>query len=525
MAPERFYGQYSVSSDLYAVGVLLFELLVGYRPFSGMPMEMMSAHLNHPVNLPATMPTVLQTVILTALQKLPARRFQTATDMLSAVQTAAATVKDDREWTGTRLLRPPAGQPARLCQYVQQETLQARVQQLVTVAAGSFPQTALKGLAVTNAVEASQPVEDGTDQVYQVHKKHINCRSYGGRLLAASRDVSVAANAFAMNGLAMNGLVGNGLAGNGRSLFSSVWLPQAVKELLVRPQGCFVISQRSIYRVPIELFQTGSALPSRQRLQHASSGTPLGQGMPKLIAEFSSDFFVAIEAKGRWMATAVLEPDRVTSLLSIWNLLRLHDTSRLQLLQPVSRKGEMVMAARLTAHLFHLAMADSRYVVAFSHVLDKSTQSYITGVLLEVFTRRGNPVSAFSLPVPLQQLLASPTPYRMMALEPGHPHSVLLINLKPLRLVRVGVDIVPLLLASASWGYVLMAADGHIVVLNQYGQTIGRMIGPANPTAIAVLEPHGLLIATWAEGQGVLVTIDLRQIGVELGGRRLKAKG
>ncbi|MDX2097382.1 MAG: serine/threonine-protein kinase, partial [Leptolyngbyaceae cyanobacterium bins.59] len=28
MAPERFYGQYSPASDLYAVGVMLFELLV-----------------------------------------------------------------------------------------------------------------------------------------------------------------------------------------------------------------------------------------------------------------------------------------------------------------------------------------------------------------------------------------------------------------------------------------------------------------------------------------------------------------
>jgi serine/threonine-protein kinase len=103
-------------------------------------------------------------------------------------------------------------------------------------------------------------------------------------------------------------------------------------------------------------------------------------------------------------------------------------------------------------------------------------------------------------------------PYRMIALEPGQPHSVLLIDLKPLKLLRVGVDIVPILIASASWGDILMAADGNIVVLDRYGLVVGRMVGPANPTAIAVLEPHGLLIATWAEGQGTLVTIDLKQV-------------
>ena len=37
MAPERFYGKFSIASDLYAVGILLYELMVGDRPFSGLP--------------------------------------------------------------------------------------------------------------------------------------------------------------------------------------------------------------------------------------------------------------------------------------------------------------------------------------------------------------------------------------------------------------------------------------------------------------------------------------------------------
>ncbi|MEP0979758.1 protein kinase [Leptolyngbya sp. FACHB-17] len=61
MAPERFYGQYSHSTDLYAVGILLFELLTGYRPFSGLHTEIIAAHLNQPVRIPAHIPTSLQT--------------------------------------------------------------------------------------------------------------------------------------------------------------------------------------------------------------------------------------------------------------------------------------------------------------------------------------------------------------------------------------------------------------------------------------------------------------------------------
>lgn len=89
MAPERFYGQYSPASDIYAVGVLLFELVVNHRPFSGLPGELMLAHLNQPINVPNTVPFLVRSTILTALQKLPARRFASAAEMLKSVQLAA----------------------------------------------------------------------------------------------------------------------------------------------------------------------------------------------------------------------------------------------------------------------------------------------------------------------------------------------------------------------------------------------------------------------------------------------------
>jgi serine/threonine-protein kinase len=186
MAPERFYGQYSITSDLYAVGVLLFELLVGYRPFSGVPIEMMSAHLNRPVSIPETVPATLQTVILTALQKLPARRFQSATEMLKAVQTAAASVDFDRTWADTRLLQASGVQPVSECHYVQQEILQARVQQLVTVAGEASSQGDLNGTAIAKTV-VSSPFDATADRVYQIHKNDISCRIYAGRLLAGRR--------------------------------------------------------------------------------------------------------------------------------------------------------------------------------------------------------------------------------------------------------------------------------------------------------------------------------------------------
>ena len=93
MAPERFYGKYSPASDLYAVGVMVFELAVGYRPFSGLPGELMSAHINQAVDIPNKVSYLLRSVISTAMQKLPARRFSSATEMLKSVQLATEVEK------------------------------------------------------------------------------------------------------------------------------------------------------------------------------------------------------------------------------------------------------------------------------------------------------------------------------------------------------------------------------------------------------------------------------------------------
>ncbi|WP_299492724.1 serine/threonine-protein kinase [Acaryochloris sp. IP29b_bin.137] len=89
MAPERFYGQYSYASDVYAVGVILFELVVGRRPFNGLPGELMTAHLSQSAPIPKAVPFLIRSILKQALQKLPQKRFKSAKAMLEAVELAA----------------------------------------------------------------------------------------------------------------------------------------------------------------------------------------------------------------------------------------------------------------------------------------------------------------------------------------------------------------------------------------------------------------------------------------------------
>lgn len=111
MAPERFYSDYSPASDLYAAGVLLYELAVGKRPFSGTPGDLMTAHLNQPLEVPDKIPTLVSDIIRQATQKLPQKRFTSAQAMLKALRLAAV---EERPTAAPPPLEPPVLQTTAL---------------------------------------------------------------------------------------------------------------------------------------------------------------------------------------------------------------------------------------------------------------------------------------------------------------------------------------------------------------------------------------------------------------------------
>ena len=87
MPPEAFDGRYSPQSDLWATGVMLQELLVGRLPFVGQDISsLMGAIMRRdPEPLPNTIPLKLRQVVARALQKVPAKRYQTAAEMRIAL--------------------------------------------------------------------------------------------------------------------------------------------------------------------------------------------------------------------------------------------------------------------------------------------------------------------------------------------------------------------------------------------------------------------------------------------------------
>ncbi len=91
-APERFSGQSSTASDLYAVGIILYEMLLGDRPFSGDPDTLRQAHQIQPIPLPERLTPAARHLLTTALHKQPHQRFANADTMLIDLQQLDAVV-------------------------------------------------------------------------------------------------------------------------------------------------------------------------------------------------------------------------------------------------------------------------------------------------------------------------------------------------------------------------------------------------------------------------------------------------
>src|SRR5438309_4658042 len=116
LSPEQAKGApVDQTSDLYSVGVVLYELLTGVVPFSGdTPVEIAMKHLSSAPEPPsarrAEIPRELDLVVLRALAKDPADRYQSAEEMdadLARVARGVAVSPATEEAATAIIARPP----------------------------------------------------------------------------------------------------------------------------------------------------------------------------------------------------------------------------------------------------------------------------------------------------------------------------------------------------------------------------------------------------------------------------------
>lgn len=399
MAPERFYGRYSPESDLYAVGVLLYELVSGQRPFSGMPIEVMKAHLNQPLRMPKPIPTLLKAIIRKALQKLPQHRYNSATEMILALEAVLASL----------LHAAP------------------------TAAIALPQQSALK----PNLFRASAGTANAPSCIRSLKIRPEHLRPFAE-------------------------------------------FNQPILGLWSRPQGCTIATQ-----TPQELTFW---LKSQAGLQ--SLGT---LPMPDRAAD-SPNVYVDIEPNGQWLA--LLRNTVQSSSLQVCKLSRLDAAQSIAL----EHRTDRVWAV------------SSRHLLAAYRPWSDSTE--LQQQRLEFWNRRGQSYWTYDLEGTIKAAtLSSTIPNQLFAVVEAEPSIGMFIELSPLKIKRVALDICADWVCAARWGYVLGDRSGSIACLNRRGRTVARAKLPLEAgseiTAVALENPSTLSIAVQRNNKAFMFSVEL----------------
>ncbi len=504
MAPERFAGEAYRASDLYSVGIILYEVLLGDRPFHGSPNALREAHRQEAVKFPKPLDIAFQKLLYRALSKSPDLRYESAKAMAKDLRHGLETM--------TSLFHHLASDGAALFSWPSPEAvLNWPEQALARSIAWPLEIKLADKVCLTGISPLLHPIGASSQGVPQF----VADQSGASPLLASGRLPQL----WFSHGLNLQGIslevVDSGEMKPGK--LPRLPVPEMVQDLTLSPCYGFVLTDRALYRWPLVLGEN-TAASSINGSQDGQDSEPLrclleGQAdLHQFVLSPQGHWAVVVKRCSRALASfSGLPADDSLLLLNLGDKAIANSSSRTDSNARKAQAGELKL--RPSETLSGIQLLDRRHGAALISSPGEPQR-------LGLFSRRGQWLSHFTLPVSLDYWVRGIPAYELWALEAGHPQVLLKVGLKPFRLERIPLAIAPDQIHPLPWGCVLSNQAGEILLLNREGQSLGQLQVPLPADCqklwLMPFAAHCLVIVIQQSAGLKLLPLDLRELELML---------